>query len=72
MSRAAGAAPGLRIRRAMDGDATALARLGRAMSRELRETVSKFTAAAARRDVLGPRRIVDAVVAERDGRLVGF
>ncbi|MGE0724447.1 MAG: N-acetyltransferase family protein, partial [Alphaproteobacteria bacterium] len=33
---------------------------------------SKFTAAAARRDELGPRRIVDAVVAERDGRLVGF
>src|SRR3989449_723223 len=60
------------VRRARPGDAAALARMANALNRHEALNPRAFTAAIVRRDAFGRRRAFRALVAEADGRVVGY
>jgi GNAT superfamily N-acetyltransferase len=65
-----GLAP-VRIRRARPGDAATIARLANALNRHER-LAQNFTPAIVRRDAFGPRRYFTPLLAEVEGRPVGY
>jgi len=62
----------IRVRRARLADTTVLARLGWGLNRHERDPVRHFTKAAIRRDLLLPGKRMTALVAELDGKVVGY
>jgi ribosomal protein S18 acetylase RimI-like enzyme len=65
-----GLAP-VRIRRARPGDAATIARLANALNRH-EGLAQNFTAAIVRRDAFGRRRHFTPILAEVEGRVVGY
>ncbi len=63
---------GLSIRRAISADAEALAALARGLNTHQGDPVGNFDAAVVRRDGFGDPPCWTALIAERDGRPVGY